>query len=189
MDRSLARHLRVCRQSRCRGPCGIVADRAGRERRDPAARFPATLRSEKDAADRPRSGGVRAPRFSGSESAFVKWLEQAAGRAGMGTLSRRLHFVRNNFEYPKFDEYTYPSADLQISAPSFAARRSAAIISGWSRTASAGRAVASCACIGTVRTRRRFRARSPSTTCGQTELLTYGFFAGRFHRAHDRAAV
>ena len=28
------------------------------------------------------------------------------------------HFVRNNFEYPKFDGYTFPSADLQISAAS-----------------------------------------------------------------------
>jgi hypothetical protein len=28
------------------------------------------------------------------------------------------HVVRNNFDYPKFDEYTYPSADLQISAHS-----------------------------------------------------------------------
>ena len=30
------------------------------------------------------------------------------------------HFVRRNFEYPKFDEYTYPSADMQISAKSVA---------------------------------------------------------------------
>ena len=28
------------------------------------------------------------------------------------------HFVRKNFEYPKFDEYTYPSADMQLSAKS-----------------------------------------------------------------------
>ena len=28
-------------------------------------------------------------------------------------------FVRKRFEYPKFDEYTYPSADLQLSASSF----------------------------------------------------------------------
>lgn len=28
------------------------------------------------------------------------------------------HFIRKNFEYPKFDEYTYPSADLQMSARS-----------------------------------------------------------------------
>src|SRR6202048_3795606 len=27
-------------------------------------------------------------------------------------------FVRQNFEYPKFDEYTYPSADLQLAATS-----------------------------------------------------------------------
>ena len=31
------------------------------------------------------------------------------------------HFVRKNFEYPKFDEFTYPSADLQISAKSISA--------------------------------------------------------------------
>jgi hypothetical protein len=28
------------------------------------------------------------------------------------------HVVRNNFQYPAFDEYTYPSADLQIAAGS-----------------------------------------------------------------------
>jgi Lantibiotic dehydratase, N terminus len=28
------------------------------------------------------------------------------------------HIVRDNFEYPKFDEYTYPSADLQLAASS-----------------------------------------------------------------------
>ena len=28
------------------------------------------------------------------------------------------HFVRRQFQYPKFDEFTYPSADLQISAAS-----------------------------------------------------------------------
>jgi hypothetical protein len=28
------------------------------------------------------------------------------------------HFVREKFQYPQFDEYTYPSADLQISAGS-----------------------------------------------------------------------
>ena len=28
------------------------------------------------------------------------------------------HIVREKFQYPKFDEYTYPSADLQISAES-----------------------------------------------------------------------
>ncbi len=31
------------------------------------------------------------------------------------------HFVRRNFSYDKFDEYTYPSADLQLAAPSIEA--------------------------------------------------------------------
>jgi hypothetical protein len=31
------------------------------------------------------------------------------------------HLVRRNFEYPKFDEYTYPSADMQLSAKSIEA--------------------------------------------------------------------
>ncbi len=31
------------------------------------------------------------------------------------------HIIRNNFKYPPFDEYTYPSADLQIAAGSTAA--------------------------------------------------------------------
>jgi hypothetical protein len=31
------------------------------------------------------------------------------------------HFVRKNFQYPHFDEYTYPSADMQISAKSIEA--------------------------------------------------------------------
>ncbi|MEY2485829.1 MAG: hypothetical protein QOH39_1477 [Verrucomicrobiota bacterium] len=31
------------------------------------------------------------------------------------------HVVRHRFEYPKFDEYTYPSADLQLSAESIEA--------------------------------------------------------------------
>jgi len=31
------------------------------------------------------------------------------------------HFVRNNFQYEKFDEFTYPSADLQLEARSLEA--------------------------------------------------------------------
>src|SRR5439155_10724214 len=31
------------------------------------------------------------------------------------------HFVRRNFQYEKFDEYTYPSADLQLAARSIEA--------------------------------------------------------------------
>ncbi len=32
------------------------------------------------------------------------------------------HFMRKNFQYPNFDEYTYPSADLQLAAESIDVR-------------------------------------------------------------------
>ena len=52
------------------------------------------------------------------KSAFQNMLAQRADAAEW-TLGREdCHFVRNNFEYSHFDEYTFPSADLQISAKS-----------------------------------------------------------------------
>jgi hypothetical protein len=47
--------------------------------------------------------------------------QQIAGRADAEELQLTAddcHVVRRNFQYPKFDEYTYPSADIQISAKS-----------------------------------------------------------------------
>ncbi|MDQ6861736.1 MAG: lantibiotic dehydratase family protein [Verrucomicrobiota bacterium] len=47
--------------------------------------------------------------------------EQIGERAHLGELqltAEDCHFVRRVFEFPRFDEYTYPSADLQISASS-----------------------------------------------------------------------
>ena len=42
----------------------------------------------------------------------------ARGCRGMAAHRDDCHFVRKNFQYPKFDEYTYPSADMQLSAKS-----------------------------------------------------------------------
>jgi hypothetical protein len=47
--------------------------------------------------------------------------QQIGGRADAEELQLTAddcHVVRRNFQYPKFDEYTYPSADMQISAKS-----------------------------------------------------------------------
>lgn len=50
--------------------------------------------------------------------AFQQLLAQRAD-ASEWTLSQdECHFVRNNFEYAKFDEYTFPSGDFQLSAAS-----------------------------------------------------------------------
>ena len=50
--------------------------------------------------------------------AFQELLGKRADAAEWTLTTEECHFVRKNFEYPKFDEYTFPSADLQISAAS-----------------------------------------------------------------------
>ena len=59
--------------------------------------------------------------FSEIKAAFREELGAQAGRSEVQLRPEDCHFVRRNFEYPKFDEYTYPSADLQLSARSVAA--------------------------------------------------------------------
>ena len=52
------------------------------------------------------------------KGAFQALLAQRADAPEWILSADDCHFVRKNFEYPHFDEYTYPSADLQISAAS-----------------------------------------------------------------------
>ena len=56
--------------------------------------------------------------FQEVKSAFRKRLEDRADAAEVELTRDDCHVVRNTFEYQKFDEYTFPSADLQISARS-----------------------------------------------------------------------
>ncbi len=56
--------------------------------------------------------------FQEVKEAFRKQVESRAEAEELELTTDDCHVVRNNFDYPKFDEYTYPSADLQISAPS-----------------------------------------------------------------------
>jgi hypothetical protein len=55
--------------------------------------------------------------FQEVKAAFRKRIQPHAGLEEYELSTEDCHVVRDNFEYPKFDEYTYPSADLQISAP------------------------------------------------------------------------
>jgi hypothetical protein len=59
--------------------------------------------------------------FQEIKAAFRQQFGALAGGAEYQLSLDDCHFVRRNFEYPKFDEYTYPSADLQLSARSVAA--------------------------------------------------------------------
>lgn len=56
--------------------------------------------------------------FQEVKTAFRELMEPHADAEEWQLTADDCHFVRRNFEYPKFDEYTYPSADMQISAKS-----------------------------------------------------------------------
>ena len=56
--------------------------------------------------------------FQEVKAAFGKRLQPQADVSEYALTPEDCHVVRNNFDYPKFDEYTFPSADLQLSATS-----------------------------------------------------------------------
>ena len=56
--------------------------------------------------------------FQEVKAAFREQMKLHADEAEYELTADDCHFVRNNFQYPRFDEYTYPSADLQIAADS-----------------------------------------------------------------------
>ena len=59
--------------------------------------------------------------FREVKAAFAERLESHAGKAEYELTAEDCHLVRREFEYEPFDEYTYPSADLQLSATSLEA--------------------------------------------------------------------
>ena len=56
--------------------------------------------------------------FQEVKAAFRERMKPHADEAEFELTSDDCHLVRNNFQYEKFDEYTYPSADIQIEAES-----------------------------------------------------------------------
>jgi hypothetical protein len=52
---------------------------------------------------------------------FDKHMSAHAEKEEHELTAEDCQFVRQNFDYPKFDEYTYPSADLQLAAKSVGA--------------------------------------------------------------------
>lgn len=59
--------------------------------------------------------------FAEIKTAFRERLGHNSKSAELRLGPDDCHFVRQSFEYDKFDEYTYPSADIQLSAASTAA--------------------------------------------------------------------
>jgi len=62
--------------------------------------------------------GLAVMAFQEVKAAFRERLRKHADSDEYELSLDDCHVVRNNFEYHKFDEYTYPSADLQIAAKS-----------------------------------------------------------------------
>jgi len=56
--------------------------------------------------------------FQEVKAAFRKRLQPHVDLSQYELTAEDCHVVRDNFDYPKFDEYTYPSADLQLAATS-----------------------------------------------------------------------
>jgi hypothetical protein len=56
--------------------------------------------------------------FQELKAAFRQQVASRADAEEWQLTADDCHFVRKNFQYPKFDEYTYPSADMQLSAKS-----------------------------------------------------------------------
>ena len=56
--------------------------------------------------------------FQEVKAAFRVRMKNHAGEPEYELTAEDCQFVRNNFHYEKFDEYTYPSADLQLAAES-----------------------------------------------------------------------
>jgi hypothetical protein len=59
--------------------------------------------------------------FQEVKNAFREQLRPHADKAEYRLTSEDCEVVRRKFDYPKFDEFTYPSADLQLSAGSIEA--------------------------------------------------------------------
>jgi len=65
--------------------------------------------------------GLAVMAFQEVKAVFRERLRPHIGSEEYDLSLNDCHVVRGNFSYPKFDEYTYPSADLQIAAESIEA--------------------------------------------------------------------
>jgi hypothetical protein len=66
----------------------------------------------------PAMVGLAHMAFQEVKAGFLAQLGDRADSKEVQLTADDCHFIRTNFQYPKFDEYTYPSADMQLSARS-----------------------------------------------------------------------
>jgi hypothetical protein len=86
-----------------------------------AVPFPAFLRACEDAnlsLTGPGLVTLAHAAFQEVKAAFRSRMKAHAGKSEYELMPTDCHFIRDNFKYEPFDEYTYPSADLQLAAKS-----------------------------------------------------------------------
>jgi hypothetical protein len=66
----------------------------------------------------PATVGLAHMAFQEVKAAFRQILRDRPDAEEWQLTADDCHFIRKNFQYPKFDEFTYPSADMQLSAKS-----------------------------------------------------------------------
>ena len=93
-------------------------------KRDFAVPLPAFLHAC-ETANLPLTGpglvGLAHRAFQEVKTAFRERMKPHADKAEYKLTADDCHFIRDNFQYERFDEYTYPSADLQLAAKSIEA--------------------------------------------------------------------
>ena len=94
------------------------------------------------------------------------------------------HFIRQNFQYEKFDEFTYPSADLQLEARSVEASDAVSIDGFWRSFIRRWRCFTTVF-TGVVRTRHPRKCAGPNHQ-RQPQFSLWVFRRG-FHRGHSGA--
>ena len=155
-------------------------------RRNSVLPLPAFLRAC-EAAKLPLTGpglvALATMAFQEVKTAFREQLRPHAESDGIRTYCRRLPCCSpDNFDYPKFDEYTYPSADLQI--------RSRVRRSGRTRRLSVGPGGAASARRPASSWRYWSCPDKPALQRGSCQdhsraaQFSFWFLRGRLHRAH-----
>lgn len=101
------------------GLCGVLQKMSIKE--NTAVPFPAFLRACEDAnlsLTGPGLVSLAHTAFQEVKAAFRARMKPHAQKSEYELTAADCHFIRNSLEYDRFDEYTYPSADLQLAAES-----------------------------------------------------------------------
>lgn len=101
-----------------RGLGQIFEKTAGKSEAMPLPAFLRACEMSKLPLTGPGLVGLAAMAFQEVKAAFRERLKIHEKEVEYELSADDCHFVRKHFQYPKFDEYTYPSADLQIAAKS-----------------------------------------------------------------------